>query len=339
MKLLSIAIPCYNSAAYMENCIKSLLPGGNEVEILIVDDGSTKDRTPEIADEYEKNYPGICRAIHQENGGHGEAVNAGLRNAQGIYYKVVDSDDWVDENAYKEVLATLRRFVYGNQTLDMLICNFVYEKQGAKHKKVMNYHTALPKDQIFTWKDVKVFMLGQYILMHSVIYRTELLRQCNFELPKHTFYVDNIFVFQPLPYVKTMYYLDVNFYRYFIGRTDQSVNETVMIGRIDQQIRVTKLMLDYYENSRITSHKLRHYMVRYLEIMMVICSILAIKSGTDENMAKKKELWESVKKKDVFLYMRLRYGFLGQSMNLPGKSGRQVSIAGYKISQKFFGFN
>ena len=193
--------------------------------------------------------------------------------------------------------------------------------------------------QIFTWKDVKVFMLGQYILMHSVIYRTELLRQCNFELPKHTFYVDNIFVFQPLPYVKTMYYLDVNFYRYFIGRTDQSVNETVMIGRIDQQIRVTKLMLDYYENSRITSHKLRHYMVRYLEIMMVICSILAIKSGTDENMAKKKELWESVKKKDVFLYMRLRYGFLGQSMNLPGKSGRQVSIAGYKISQKFFGFN
>ena len=136
-----------------------------------------------------------------------------------------------------------------------------------------------------------------------------------------------------------MYYLDVNFYRYFIGRTDQSVNETVMIGRIDQQIRVTKLMLDYYENSRITSHKLRHYMVRYLEIMMVICSILAIKSGTDENMAKKKELWESVKKKDIFLYMRLRYGFLGQSMNLPGKGGRQVSIAGYKISQKFFGFN
>ena len=81
MKLLSVAIPCYNSAAYMRNCIESLLPGGDEVEILIVDDGSTKDNTAEIADEYERNYPGICRAIHQENGGHGEAVNAGLRNA------------------------------------------------------------------------------------------------------------------------------------------------------------------------------------------------------------------------------------------------------------------
>ncbi|MCI8724766.1 MAG: glycosyltransferase family 2 protein [Hungatella sp.] len=339
MKLLSVAIPCYNSENYMRHCIDSLLPGGDEVEILIVDDGSAKDRTAEIADEYEKNYPGICRAIHQENGGHGEAVNAGLRRAQGIYFKVVDSDDWVDEEAYMEVLRTLRRFVYGNQTLDMLVSNFVYEKQGAKRKRVMNYRTALPKDQVVGWDDVKMFMLGQYILMHSVIYRTELLHQCGLELPKHTFYVDNIFVFQPLPYVKTMYYLDVNFYRYFIGREDQSVNEQVMIGRIDQQIQVTKLMIDYYNQGKMQSWKLRHYMIRYLEIMMVISSILAIRSGTDENMKKKKELWQYVKKKNMLLFLRLRFGFLGQGMNLPGKSGRQVSIAGYKISQKFFGFN
>lgn len=339
MKLLSIAIPCYNSEGYMRHCIDSLLPGGDEVEIIIVDDGSVKDRTAEIADEYERNYPGICRAIHQENGGHGEAVNAGLRNAQGIYFKVVDSDDWVDEEAYREVLKTLRRFVYGNQTLDMLVCNFVYEKQGAKRKKVMNYRTALPKDQIVGWDDVKVFMLGQYILMHSVVYRTELLHQCGLNLPKHTFYVDNIFVFQPLPYVKTMYYLDVNFYRYFIGRSDQSVNEQVMIGRIDQQILVTKLMLGYYDVTRLQNRKLRHYMTRYLEIMMVISSILAIRSGSEENMQKKKELWEYVKKTNLTLYLRLRFGFLGQGMNLPGKSGRQLSIAGYKIAQKFFGFN
>ena len=138
MKLLSVAIPCYNSAAYMRNCIESLLPGGDEVEILIVDDGSTKDNTAEIADEYERNYPGICRAIHQENGGHGEAVNAGLRNATGVYYKVVDSDDWVNEEAYMEVLDTLRKFVHDNVTLDMLITNFVYEKTGTQNTKKVN---------------------------------------------------------------------------------------------------------------------------------------------------------------------------------------------------------
>ena len=269
------------------------------------------------------------------NGGHGAAVNAGLREATGIFFKVVDSDDWVNKQAYEQVLNTLRRFVYGKDTLDMLITNFVYEKQGAKHKKVMNYNTALPKNEVFTWDDVKVFIAGQYILMHSVIYRTELLRDCGLELPMHTFYVDNIFVYEPLPHVRKMYYL----YRYFIGRSDQSVNEQVMIGRIDQQIRVTKLMMGYYDVTKLQNKKLRRYMTRYLEIMMVVSSILAIRSGTDENMAKKKELWEYVKKTNPRLYIRLRFGFLGQGMNLPGKGGRQISIAGYKIAQKFFGFN
>ena len=107
MKLLSIAIPCYNSEAYMEKCVESLLIGGEDVEILIVNDGS-KDRTAEIADAFEAKYPTICRAIHQENGGHGEAVNAGIRNATGLYFKVVDSDDWVDADAYEKILAKLR---------------------------------------------------------------------------------------------------------------------------------------------------------------------------------------------------------------------------------------
>lgn len=323
----------------MEHCINSLLPGGDEVEILIINDGSTKDNTGEIADTYEQKYPGICRAIHQENGGHGEAVNTGLRNATGIYFKVVDSDDWVNEEAYKEVLNTLRKFACDNVTLDMLITNFVYEKQGVKRKKIMNYRTALPKGELIDWNGVRMFMLGQYILMHSVIYRTELLHRCGLELPKHTFYVDNIFVYQPLPHVKSMYYLDVNFYRYFIGREDQSVNESIMIGRIDQQIRVTKLMIGYYDVMKLPNRKLRRYMIQYLEIMMTVSSILAIRSETEENLAKKKELWQYVKQKNLPLYLRLRWGFLGQGTNLPGKGGRKVSIACYKITQKFYGFN
>ena len=337
MKLLTFAIPSYNSQDYMEHCILSLLPGGDDVEILIVDDGS-KDRTAEIADEYERKYPGIVRAIHQENGGHGEAVNAGIRNATGLFFKVVDSDDWVDYEAYMKILKKLRELAGGDTVLDMFIANYVYEKEGVRHKKIMRY-SSLPQDKIFTWNEAGRFHKGQYILMHSVIYRTQLLRECGLELPKHTFYVDNIYVYKPLPSVKHMYYMDVDFYRYFIGRDDQSVNEKVMISRIDQQILVTKLMLGYYDVTKIKNPKLRHYMVRYLEIMMVICSILAIKSGSEENMAKKKALWEELKKSNPALYLRLRWGFLGQGMNLPGKGGRSLSIAGYKIAQKFFGFN
>ena len=108
----------------MRNCIDSLLTGGEEVEILIVDDGS-KDATPQIADEYQAKYPGIVKAIHQPNGGHGEAVNAGLRNATGYFYKVIDSDDWVDQDAYKQILDFLREAVKEEEPLDMLISNYV----------------------------------------------------------------------------------------------------------------------------------------------------------------------------------------------------------------------
>ncbi len=341
MKLLSVAIPCYNSEAYMRNCIHSLLAGGDEVEIIIVDDGSVDD-TGAIADEYAEKYPTIVKAVHQENGGHGEAVNAGIRNATGLYFKVVDSDDWVSISAYKEILKTLEKLAGANPMVDMLISNFVYEKEGAKHKKIMSYRSAFPQNQVFTWSDVKFLHKGQYILMHSVIYRTKLLRECGLELPKHTFYVDNIFVYHPLPHVKYLYYLNVNFYRYYIGRTDQSVNENVMIGRIDQQLKVNRIMIDDYKLSdvrQVPNRKLRHYMKNYLEIIMVVSSIIAIRSGTEENLEKKYELWKYLKKKDPKTYYDLKWGVLGRTMNLPGRTGRKISEVAYKIANKFVGFN
>jgi len=342
MKLLSIAIPCYNSEDYMRNCIESLLPGGEEVEIIIVDDGSEKDRTAEIADEYAAKYPKIVKAVHQENGGHGEAVNTGLKNASGLYFKVVDSDDWVKESEYQKILAFLRETAGGGETLDMLISNFVYEKQGEKKNKVMRYHHALPEEEMFTWKQVRHFHKGQYILMHSVIFRTKLLRECGLKLPENTFYVDNLFVFEPLPYVKNMYYMDVNFYRYYIGREGQSVNETIMISRIDQQIKVNKIIVDYMAENRQklkSCRKMRNYMTNYLEIITTVSSILLIRGGSQEHLEKKKELWNYIKQKDKRLYIRLRYGILGNSMNLPGKGGRKISIEGYRICQRFFKFN
>ena len=338
MKLLTFAIPCYNSQEYMGKCIESLLPGGDEVEILIIDDGST-DLTADIADKYEEKYPGIVRAIHQENGGHGEAVNTGIRNASGLYFKVVDSDDWVDKDAYRQVLDKLRELTGGDTVLDMMLCNFVYDKDGAKRKKVMHYESSVPVEELVSWEDTKHFRKGRYILMHSVIYRTRLLRKCGIELPKHTFYVDNIYVFEPLPYVKTIYYLPVNFYRYYIGREDQSVNESVMISRIDQQITVTKLMIDYFRDTKVEDGKLRRYMRNYLEIMMVISSIFLIKAGDPESLSKKKQLWEYLRSKDTLTYFVIRHSMLGRSMNLHGKGGRKIAIGGYKIAQMLVGFN
>lgn len=338
MKLLSVAVPCYNSQEYMRNCIDSLLEGQDLVEIIIVDDGS-KDNTAAIADEYAAKYPDIVKAVHQENGGHGEAVNTGLRNATGLYFKVVDSDDWVNKEAYLAILNKLREITGGPQTLDMMISNFVYEKQGAKRKKVMRYKSYMPENKIFTWKEMGRMPVGKYILMHSVIYRTGLLRDCGLELPKHTFYVDNLFVYQPLPHVQTMYYMDVNFYRYFIGREDQSVHEDVMIRRIDQQLFVNRIMIDTIAGAKNIEKNIRRYMLRYLDIIMAVSSIMLIRSGTEENLNKKKDLWKYLKNADIRIYRKLYMGILGRGVNLPGGSGRKIAVEIYKVVQKLYGFN
>jgi glycosyltransferase involved in cell wall biosynthesis len=338
MKLLTAAIPCYNSAAYMSHAIETLLSGGDEMEIIIVNDGSSDD-TQRIAEEYQAKYPTIIKAIQQENGGHGEAVNTGLANATGLYFKVVDSDDWVNESALKQVMETLKELIAEGKSPDLFLSNYVYEKVDAKRKKVINYNWALPKNQIFTWDDILHFRQSQNILMHSTIYRTKLLQSCGLRLPKHTFYVDNIFVYQPLPYVKTLYYLDVNLYRYYIGRADQSVNEQVMIKRIDQQLKVNKILIECHDVFQIKSKKLQNYMIKYIAMITTVSSVLLIREGSDESLAKKEELWEYLKNYDKRLYKKVKSHILGRSMNLPGKFGNKVVEMGYKIAQKIYGFN
>ena len=338
MKLLSIAIPSYNSQDYLSHAVESLLPGGDEVEILIVNDGS-KDDTAKIADAYERKYPGIVRAVHKENGGHGDAVMTGLANATGLYFKVVDSDDWVDAEAYPKVLECLRGFAEPEKQIDLLVSNYIYDKVGALHKHTMSYHHALPQGRVFGWEETRHFRKGQYMLMHSVIYRTQLLRDCGMTLPKHTFYVDELYVYIPLKNVEKMYYLDVDFYHYFIGRDDQSVQEQVMIRRIDQALLVNRLLVSSIDPFSIEDEHKRKYMLNYLEIVTTVSSVLLTKSGTEENLQKKKELWEFIEKENPKVYDTLRHRLMGRALHLPGKGGRDLTIGAYKIAQKIFGFN
>lgn len=338
MKLLTVTIPCFNSEAYMHNSIDSALKGGDDVEVIIVDDGSS-DNTGKIADEYARKYPDIVKVIHKENGGHGSAVNAGIENAKGIYFKVLDSDDWFDSFAYEKVLSALRELLEEGHIIDMFIANYVYEKVNESKKKVISYRAAIPRNKIITWNDVRHFRKGQYILMHSVIYRTKLLRDCGLKLPLHTFYVDNIFVYQPLPYVKSLYYLDVNFYRYFIGRDDQSVTEANMIKRIDQQNTVTHIMIDSPDLSKIKCKKLKNYMIEYLTIMMTVTSVYLMKEGSSESLDKKESLWLYLEQKDKKIYHRIYYSFLGRPMNFNSRAGRRIVNAGYWLARKIFKFN
>ena len=340
-KLITFAVPCYNSAAYMEHCVDTLLQGGDDIEIILVDDGSTKDETPAICDRYQERYPGIVRAIHQENGGHGEGVNQGIRNAQGVYYKVVDSDDWVDVDALKKVLDKLRQFQRDEKPIDMMIANYVYEHVEDNTQKVVNYRNVFPVGRVFGWEQIGRFRPSQYLLMHSVIYRTQLLRDCGLELPKHTFYVDNIFVYQPLPAVKNMYYMDVDLYRYFIGRADQSVNEKVMVTRVDQQLRVTYHMIGSHDLRQVSAQhkKLGRYMFNYLAMMMAISSIFLIIDNSPEALGKRTQLWEYLRTVDSAVYHKMKYRAVSAFTAFPGYQGRRLSVGRYRLARKIYKFN
>ena len=339
MKLITFTVPCYNSAAYMDRCVETLLPAGEEAEIILVDDGS-KDDTGKIADAYAEKYPTIVRVIHQENGGHGEGVNQGIRNATGVYFKVVDSDDWLDTDALQQVLTELRAHLNDEQPLDLMMANYVYEHVADNTQNVVDYKGILPEGRVFTWKEIGKFPPSKNILMHSVIYRTEILRACGMELPKHTFYVDNIFVYQPLPFVKSMYYMDLDLYRYFIGRADQSVNESVMVKRVDQQLRVTRHMIDCQDLDALKGQKkLRSYMLHYLSMMMAISDIFLLLDGSAAAKQKENELWAYLKAHtSAGVYRSIRYGFGGVT-NLKIPKGDKLVLGGYRIAQRIFKFN
>lgn len=342
MTVLSVVVPCYNSAEYMERCIDSLLVGADDVEIIIVDDGSTKDNTAEIADDYAAKFPSLVRVIHQDNGGHGAAVNAGLKAATGTYIKIVDSDDWLAPQAYRTVLELLRGFASRSEPIDLVISNFVYETEDKRHKRASRYTNCLPANQEFGWEKVGKFRLWQYMLMHSMIYRTDVLRRSGLELPRHSFYVDNLYAFIPLPDVKRLYYADADLYRYFIGRDDQSVNESVMISRIDQQVAINKQMYTYFSAVRrqpgIPPALLR-YMAHYLEIITMVSSILMIVSKDEGLFEEKERLWESLRQEDPRLAELMRRRFFGHLVNIPGKLGRKATRIAYRGAQKVIGFN
>ncbi len=340
MKYISFCVPCYNSASYMDHCIQTLLTGGEDVEIIIVNDGSTKDNTAEIADSYAKKYPTIVKAIHQENGGHGSGVNQGIKNATGLYYKVVDSDDWVNEEALKNVLDQIKKFHEEKNLVDMIVCNYVYEYTETNTQRVVDLKNVFPANQVITFDDSKKFKKSQFIGMHTVIYRTEILKEIKLELPKHTFYVDNVFVYVPLPHIKTMYYMHEDLYRYFIGRADQSVNESVIMKRIDQHLKVTKILIDAYDISKIEaqSKKLAKYMSDYVSILMAITSIYLIKIGDAEALSKKKALWEYLKNKDQKLYKACKGNIEGLTAT-NSKIGMWFCKVIYTIARKILKFN
>ena len=333
MKYITFTIPSYNSQDYMRHVIDNLVAVGDDIEVIIVNDGS-KDDTGKIADEYQNKYPTIVKAIQKENGGHGSGVMAGLHAAQGLYYKVVDSDDWVETQDVITMVNLIKKHLNNGTDIDLYITNYVYEHASDNSQFSMNYRKYLPIDTVFTWNDIKRIGLETVFLMHSLMYKTEKLRESGMNLPNHTFYVDDIYAYVPLPFMKNLYYRDLDFYHYFIGRADQSINYDTMCKRYEQQMRVFKIMFESNSLAKLKTFPkhLYQYMWQFLMIIGAVTFMTIVGTKEDKETRKKvfKEFKKELKAIDKKLFDKLRYrsllilAFILPGYNLKSFASRKI---------------
>ena len=337
MKLISFTVPCYNSAEYMHICIDSLLKGGDRVEIIIIDDGS-KDDTGKIADGYHEKYPDIIKVVHQENGGHGEGINQGIKNAEGKYFKVVDSDDWVNEEALISLLDFIEK---GKDLPDLFVCNYVYYIKDSGIDRVIKYGTVFPKNKTVTWEDTKAFSLSQNLTLHSCMFRTDVMKKHGLVLPKHTFYEDNYYVYYSLPYAESIRYMPLDFYFYLIGRDGQSVAGDALKKRYAQQLKVTRLCFESHRILKMkkSSPKLYKCMYHHLRLMFFLSSLFCRMNKTPEADGDMQKLWDYLYKLDKPLADKMRRHSLVKFLNMPGKAGQEFCCFIYRLAHVFVKFN
>ncbi|WP_083285830.1 glycosyltransferase family A protein [Microbacterium sp. BH-3-3-3] len=340
--LLSVIVPAYNADAYLARALDPLCDASTRtIEVIVVDDGST-DATGVLADTYAAARPDLVRVVHQRNGGHGAAIEAGIAIARGEYVKVLDADDWLDTSALLSVLATLRDLARGGG-VDALFTDFVYDRAG-KSNRVSRFDTVFPSDRRFGWEQTERFGKRQHLMMHAIIYRTSLLRASELALPRHTFYVDNLYVVRPLLHVRTMYYLPVQLYHYFIGRAGQSVDVNVMLARVDQQLLVNKLALGALPPAADVAAgsvpvQLYAALLHYVEALCAVTSATLARGGDDTHLAKRDAFWSHVKHENPWVHTRMRRSFMGTSSNLPGGAGRRVTSLAYHVARRVVGFS
>lgn len=333
MKLLTVTVPCYNSQDYMEKCVASLLKGGERVEILIIDDGS-KDSTGEIADRLQKENPTIVKAIHQENGGHGEGINQGLKNATGKYFKTVDSDDAVSED-FVEFLDKLEAI-----DADLIVTNYRYVYEDSTKNHSIAYDRIFPDGKVVTWDETGKFGITQYLTIHSCTFKTETMRESKMVLPKHMFYEDNQMICTVLPLVKKIAYFNYDLYLYTIGREGQSMQEDIFIKRYNHQIAaaVNSFKACHLDDAKKTSKKL--YDVLYHEFYMLIGGgiIYARKNGSEQALADLDNMWKELYAHDEKYAKKLRHSSLGliAQNNFIGRIATKIVA---KIAHSKVGFN
>jgi len=241
-KILTVSIAAYNVEPYLRKtldscCIPSIMDG---IEVLIVNDGS-KDGTSAIGHEYEAKWPGTFRVIDKENGGYGSTVNTAMAQAKGKYFRLLDGDDWFDQ----EGLEKLVTFLAECEADCVLSGRLEVDAEGqTKHtdNEWFRMYAEKLNGQSRSPGELTPFIYG----MWEVAYRTEMLRAHPFTLPEHMLYTDRLYVVYPIPWIRRYAFVNYDVYCYRVGHEGQSVSVENRIRHLPEIIGGFDDLVKYY---------------------------------------------------------------------------------------------
>ena len=309
MKLLSIVIPSFNSEKYILRCLNSLLVGrDDELDVIVVNDGST-DNTLKIACEFALEHP-FVRVIDKANAGHGSGINVGLKYAEGLYFKLLDSDDLLDKEGLLHLLDVIRTQHAKEEDPDIYLADYIRYFDGTdKIQGITSYHDVKKYEQVITWKDFPKMRFGDFFMIHSFYVKTELAKHLDCPLLEHTFYEDNQFVFYVIKKTQTLYHLNKPIYRYTLGREGQSITSSTMGKRYEHQHRVMRSMIDHIsidEYNAMDKYHQNHIRHELLKISILVFHFTQTDKGKERRI-KYKELYKYFKQSNPDMYRLWKY--------------------------------
>ena len=223
-KQVSIVMPAYNMEAYMEKGLDSLVNARNigKAEIIIVNDGS-KDGTLKIARGYEERLPDVVKVIDKPNGHYGSCINAALEIAAGRYFRILDADDWMDTAALEAFIDKLE-----SCDADLVVTRRVEVETTFDGKQILtaSHIEGIEYDRVY---DAREFVIREHssgceFNMHSMTYKTGILRKANLRLPEGICYTDLLYCLVPLDRTETLAMFDLKLYHYRLARPGSSTD-------------------------------------------------------------------------------------------------------------------
>ena len=337
-KRISFCIPSYNSEEYLHYALDSLL-GYDDIEVLVIDDGS-RDGTLAVAQSYQDRYPDVFRAIHQENKGHGGAINTALGLCTGEYFKVLDSDDWVDHDAMDKLMAFLRQ---PHETMpDLILMDYVYQQGRDNPSTRIHFDFYFPKNEIIPLEKMKRHMrIRDNVTLHSAIYRTEMVRSCGVVLPEHCSYEDNYFVYAPLTVIDTVCYIPEPLYQYLIGRDGQSMNYETCVRKYKDFVRCGYLIFDYCDITKFKNTEKKRYRIlrHHFLLSMMMAVIYPLINASPEAKKDLDAFNEHCEQTNPELYKLMRRDARVSAFNGKSKFRRGFARFMYALARKIVKFN